>query len=90
MILKLKPKLLINNNMKFILLFILINVYIINVQTMRFSNKKKFLFKNKKNNKSHIKNQLNNNLSDDYEIPKWVYSKVFKYNKNNIYNETKY
>ena len=75
--------------MKFILLFILINVYIINVQTMRFSHRKKFLFKNIINN-SHIKNQLNNYLSNDYEIPKWVYSKVFKHNKNNIYNETKY
>ena len=75
--------------MKYILLFILINVYIINVKTMRFSNKKKFLFKSKITN-SYIKNQLNNNLGDDYEIPKWVYSKVFKHNKKNIYNETKY
>ena len=75
--------------MKFILLFILINVYIINVKTMRFSQRKKFLFKNKITN-LHIRNKLNNDLTDDYEIPKWVYSKVFKYNKNNVYNETKY
>ena len=27
-----------------------------------------------------------NELLPDYEIPKWVYKKVFKYNKPNKYN----
>ena len=47
----------------------------------------------KYNNKSlkkyyHIKNLQNNN--EDYVIPKWVYKKVFKYNRPTKFRESDY
>jgi len=91
--------------MNTILLFIFLNVLtMFNVNSLRFTQKKRFLFKKSYDNNSKIITYINNennennenenkiNLKDEnndnkkeepteYYIPKWVYKKVFKYNK---------
>ena len=87
--------------------FILLNVLnISNINSLRFTQRKKFLFKNdkpKKFNQFYDNKYIKNNekvtiftknehiIDEEYEIPEWVNKKVFKYNKKNTkYNTTKY
>lgn len=83
--------------MNYLFLFILINfLYIFNGKSLRLT-RKKFLFRNPKPYEPIKYIVDENNMNEDYEIPEWVNSKVFKYNKKNTiygkytkYNITKY